>query len=83
PYTRALLSAVPVSHPDAKRRRQILRGDVPSPLAIPRGCRFAPRCRHAEPRCREHDPPLAPLDASRAVACWPALDGTLAPSAEP
>ena len=76
PYTRALLSAVPVTHPDAPRHRHVLRGDVPSPLAIPKGCRFAPRCRFAEARCREDEPPLAPLGGG-AVACWPALDGTL------
>ncbi len=81
PYTRALLSAVPVSHPDAPRQRDVLRGDVPSPTAVPKGCRFAPRCRFVEPRCREVDPPLVRLADGRHVACLPAADGTLPPPA--
>ena len=79
PYTRALLSAVPVSHPDAPRHRHVLIGDVPSATAVPKGCRFAPRCRFAEPRCRETDPPLTVLRDGRAVACLLAADGTLPP----
>ena len=77
PYTRALLSAVPVSHPDQPRHRHMLRGDVPSATAVPKGCRFAPRCRFAEPRCRELDPALTTLADGRAVACLLAADGTL------
>jgi oligopeptide/dipeptide ABC transporter ATP-binding protein len=77
PYTRALLSAVPVSHPDLPRHRHILRGDVPSATAVPTGCRFAPRCAFAEARCREIDPELSSLDDGRAVACIRAVDGTL------
>jgi oligopeptide/dipeptide ABC transporter ATP-binding protein len=77
PYTRALLSAVPVSHPDQPRHRHVLSGDVPSAMAIPPGCRFAPRCRFAEPRCREQDPALSPLADGRGVACLLAADGTL------
>ena len=70
PYTRALLSAVPVSHPDLPRHRHMLRGDVPSATAVPKGCRFAPRCAFAEARCREIlDPELTVLDDGRAVAC--------------
>jgi peptide/nickel transport system ATP-binding protein/oligopeptide transport system ATP-binding protein len=82
PYTRALLSAVPVSHPDQPRHRHVLPGDVPSATAIPRGCRFAPRCRFVEPRCREIDPPLAALANGGSVACLPAADGTLPPPDE-
>jgi oligopeptide/dipeptide ABC transporter ATP-binding protein len=77
PYTRALLSAVPVSHPDLPRHRHMLRGDVPSATAVPKGCRFAPRCAFAEARCREIDPELTTLDDGRAVACIRAADGTL------
>jgi peptide/nickel transport system ATP-binding protein len=77
PYTRALLSAVPVSHPDLPRHRHILRGDVPSATAVPKGCRFAPRCRFAEARCHELDPELTILADGRAVACLLAADGTL------
>jgi oligopeptide/dipeptide ABC transporter ATP-binding protein len=77
PYTRALLSAVPVSHPDLPRHRHVLRGDVPSATVVPTGCRFAPRCRFAEARCHEHDPPLTTPADGRAVACLLAADGTL------
>jgi peptide/nickel transport system ATP-binding protein len=77
PYTRALLSAVPVSHPDLPRHRHILRGDVPSAIAVPKGCRFATRCRFAEARCHELDPELTILADGRAVACLLAADGTL------
>jgi oligopeptide/dipeptide ABC transporter ATP-binding protein len=69
PYTQALLSAVPVSHPDQPRHRHALRGDVPTTTDVPKGCRFAPRCRFAEPRCLEVDPPLTVQADGRAVAC--------------
>jgi oligopeptide/dipeptide ABC transporter ATP-binding protein len=82
PYTRALLSAVPITHPRESRHRHELSGDVPSPLAIPPGCRFAPRCPFAQERCRELDPALGVLADGRAVACHLAADGTL-PTAPP
>jgi oligopeptide/dipeptide ABC transporter ATP-binding protein len=65
PYTEALLSAVPVPDPDAaaKRKQIVLEGDVPSPVAPPPGCRFAPRCRYATDVCRTEEPPLAPHGA--------------------
>ncbi|MFZ5671663.1 MAG: ABC transporter ATP-binding protein [Pseudomonadota bacterium] len=78
PYTRALLSAIPPGHPRAKRNREKLQGDVPSPLAIPRGCRFAPRCRFAIDRCRSEDPALSILADGRSVACHLVADGSLA-----
>ncbi|MEO1226284.1 MAG: ABC transporter ATP-binding protein [Pseudomonadota bacterium] len=77
PYTRALLSAVPAPHPRAPKRRHQLKGDVPDPLGIPKGCRFAPRCAYAEDRCRTIDPLLAPLQDGRLVACHLAADGSL------
>jgi peptide/nickel transport system ATP-binding protein len=58
PYTEALLSAVPVPEPGAQRERVILKGDVPSPINPPKGCRFHTRCPYAFDRCRVEEPPL-------------------------
>ncbi|WP_181804302.1 ABC transporter ATP-binding protein [Streptomyces shenzhenensis] len=72
PYTKALMSAVPV--PDPKRRGQkseriLLRGDVPSPIAPPSGCRFHTRCWKATEICRTTEPPLLELRPGQRVAC--------------
>ncbi len=58
PYTRALLSAIPIPDPDYRKERIILRGDVPSPKNPPTGCRFHPRCPQAQSRCKEETPEL-------------------------
>ena len=69
PYTEALLAAVPVSHPRARRARTVLKGDVPSPINPPPGCRFHTRCPIAIERCRQEEPPMV-MDASgHGVAC--------------
>ena len=70
PYTKALLSAVPVPDPRAKRERLIPKGEVPSPINPPSGCRFHPRCPYATDRCRSEEPPLAEVEAGHFVACW-------------
>jgi peptide/nickel transport system ATP-binding protein len=61
PYTEALLSAVPVPEPGAARERIILKGDVPSPINPPKGCRFHTRCPYAFDRCRTEEPQLRPV----------------------
>ena len=69
PYTRALLSAVPVARLSGKRQRIILEGDVPSPINPQPGCRFAGRCAHRQAQCMESDPPLTEFRPGHFVAC--------------
>ena len=69
PYTRALLSAVPTVEPSG-RKRIILAGDVPSPLAPPPGCPFHPRCPLADDRCRAQRPEPVAFGNGRQVACF-------------
>ncbi|HBE26237.1 MAG TPA: peptide ABC transporter substrate-binding protein [Ktedonobacter sp.] len=71
PYTQALLSAIPVPDPDieAKRKRIILEGDVPSPVNPPSGCNFHPRCWKAQAICREIIPPLEEKQYNHYAAC--------------
>jgi oligopeptide/dipeptide ABC transporter ATP-binding protein len=71
PYTRALLSAVPIPDPalEAQRERVVLRGEVPSPLDPPSGCVFHPRCPIAIDRCRDEIPPLREIKPGHWAAC--------------
>ena len=69
PYTEALLAAVPVPDPAARRAKRVLQGDVPSPLHPPAGCHFHTRCPYAEARCRAETPRLREVEPGHHVAC--------------
>lgn len=69
PYTQALISAVPVAAIGDKIKRIILKGDVPSPVNPPSGCRFHPRCMYAKDICRKEVPTLRTIEQDHEVAC--------------
>ncbi|MEX0806598.1 MAG: dipeptide ABC transporter ATP-binding protein [Candidatus Binatia bacterium] len=69
PYTRALLSSVPVANMNRKKERVLLEGDVPSPVNPPSGCSFHPRCSYREAICDQTEPPLDFSSESHGVAC--------------
>lgn len=69
PYTKALLSAVPVPDPTVKRERIILTGDIPSPANPPKGCKFHTRCPYATDRCKTEEPVYREVEPGHFVAC--------------
>ncbi|MEE8503695.1 MAG: dipeptide ABC transporter ATP-binding protein [candidate division NC10 bacterium] len=69
PYTQALLSAIPEVDPQSKRQRIFLEGDPPSPVQIPSGCRFHPRCPKRFDRCDQEEPVLREVSAGHWVSC--------------
>ncbi|ADT84488.1 ABC transporter ATP-binding protein [Thermococcus barophilus] len=74
PYTQMLLSAIPVPDPEMakelKAKRKIVRGEPPSPINPPAGCRFHPRCPFAKDVCRKEEPPMVEVEKDHHVACW-------------
>ncbi|MFQ6124144.1 MAG: ABC transporter ATP-binding protein [Candidatus Heimdallarchaeota archaeon] len=70
PYTKALLSAIPIPNPRHKKDRIILRGDVPNPIHPPSGCRFHPRCPMAEEKCACKKPRRFELEKNHFVSCF-------------
>ena len=70
PYTKALLSAIPLPDIDRKRERIILRGEISSPINPPKACRFAARCNHACERCFNEEPQLREIAPGHEVACF-------------
>lgn len=70
PYTQALLSAIPVMDPRVPRKRNLLTGEVPSPINPPTGCRFHPRCPHRMSECDQQEPVLQDQGEKHFVACY-------------
>ena len=70
PYTQALISAIPIPDPHLKRKRILLKGDVPSPLDPPKGCRFHTRCPVAVEQCSQEEPSFLAITIDHWVACW-------------
>ena len=70
PYTKALLSVVPVPNPRLRRERTILQGETPNAANIPAGCRFHPRCPVVMEKCRTEDPPYVIHGDAHDAACW-------------
>ncbi|MGI6485329.1 MAG: ABC transporter ATP-binding protein [Tepidanaerobacteraceae bacterium] len=69
PYSQALLSAIPIPDPDVKKNKVVLKGDVPSSISPPDGCRFHPRCRYMMQKCRVTEPDFKDVGAGHFVAC--------------
>jgi len=69
PYTKALLSVVPVINPRLRHERIILQGETPNPIDLPSGCRFHPRCPIAIEACRRIDPPFVEVGNAQQAAC--------------
>ena len=69
PYTKALMSAIPVPDVDCKKQKIILQGDIPTPINPPKGCPFHTRCPNAQPRCAEEKPPMTAVSGHHQVAC--------------
>lgn len=75
PYTKALISAIPIPDVNVRRERIVLSGDVPSPIHPPAGCRFHTRCRFADEKCRRSEPQLREVGKDHFAACHKAVCG--------
>ncbi len=69
PYTRALISSIPISHPNQTRNNIILEGEIPSPINAPAGCKFQTRCNYTQELCRKQQPKLTNVAREHRVAC--------------
>jgi oligopeptide/dipeptide ABC transporter ATP-binding protein len=69
PYTKALLSAIPIADPKAEVKPEILKGEPPDPAESPPGCKFCGRCALSERRCEESEPALTEIEPGRWVRC--------------
>ena len=69
PYSKALLSAIPMPDPNIRKKRIILKGDVPSPINPPNGCRFHTRCPEAIAKCKNTEPSLIELSQGHKASC--------------
>jgi oligopeptide/dipeptide ABC transporter ATP-binding protein len=69
PYTHKLMAAIPLPDPEAEKEEVLLEGDVPSPVNVPSGCRFHPRCKYATEKCKKQEPKLIRV-AGHWVACF-------------
>jgi len=70
PYTKALISNVPVPDPTVRRKRILLPGETPTPIDLPKGCRFSPRCNEASEECKRQEPKLREVKKGHWVACY-------------
>ena len=75
PYTKALLSVIPVPNPRLRRERVILQGETPNPIDLPSGCRFHPRCPIVEECCKQEEPPQITTGLEHQAACWKVISG--------
>jgi len=75
PYTKALISAIPMIDPDTNQKRIVLEGDIPNPINPPSGCRFSTRCYMAQDKCRKVHPDLLEIEEGHFVRCHYPLNG--------
>ncbi len=70
PYTEGLLVSVPRLDTPVTQRLEAIPGAVPHPLRLPKGCKFAPRCKYAQPRCLEEEPELIDVSENQSIRCF-------------